>query len=295
MDSYFARQDEEYGTWACNRSIDKGYYHAALDHILVSKELWGEVKACGVHIPTVRWNTDHRMVELDLGPCGEETLADTEAGRKQGEDKSEQAKERAARQNFNKHVLWCRLQLDPDQELPRMREALERLVTKAKMAMLDNLESDPEWEQHTSTNALRILTQLTDTLTAKAEELFPSGVPANNQMKGRHWNTKNREIKQLISKRGQLMLTLAKEKTGGAATARITKLEAKVCRKQRQIRENLRQNRDSYWTEVADRLETAYGGKDMKLYYKLHKEAHGPQLASTTKGRQSLAGQHMKD
>ena len=33
----------------------------------------------------------------------------------------------------------------------------------------------------------------------------------------------------------------------------------------------------------------------MKLYYKLIKEAHGPQLASTTKGRQSLGGQHMKD
>ena len=64
MDSYFAG---EYGTWACNRSIDKGY-HTALDHILESKELWGEVAACGVHIPTVRWNMDHRMVELDMGP-----------------------------------------------------------------------------------------------------------------------------------------------------------------------------------------------------------------------------------
>jgi hypothetical protein len=128
------------------------------------------------------------MVELDMGPCGEGASADTEARRKQGEDKSEQAKERAARRNFNKHVLWCRpLQLDPDQELPRMREVLERLVAKAKMAMLDNLESDPEWEQHTRTNARRILTLLTDTLlTATTEELFPSGVPANNQMKGRH-------------------------------------------------------------------------------------------------------------
>ena len=77
-----------------------------------------------------------------------------------------------------------------------MREALERLVTKAKMAMLDNLESDPEWEQHTRANAHRILTLLTDTLTATAEKLFPSGIPANNQMKGRHWNSKNREIKQ---------------------------------------------------------------------------------------------------
>ena len=61
MDSYFAG---EYGTWACNRSIDKGYYHAALDHILASKELWGEVKACGVHIPTVRWNTDNRIGDI---------------------------------------------------------------------------------------------------------------------------------------------------------------------------------------------------------------------------------------
>ncbi len=94
-----------------------------------------------------------------------------------------------------------------------------------------------------------ILTLLTDTLTATAEELFPSGVPANNQMKGRHWNSKNREIKRLIAKRGQLMLTLAKEKAGGAA---ITKLEAKVCRKQRQIRENLRQVLDGSRGQAGD-------------------------------------------
>ena len=65
-------------------------------------------------------------------------------------------------------------------------------------------------------------------------------------------------------------------------------------RKQRQIRENLRKNRDEYWTEVAEKLETAYERKDMKLYYNLIKEAHGPQMASTTKERQALTGQHMK-
>ena len=68
----------------------------------------------------------------------------------------------------------------------------------------------------------------------------------------------------------------------------------KVSRKQRQIRENLRENRDAYWTEVAEQLENAYGSKDMKLYYKLIKEAHGHQMAVTTKGRQALIGQHMK-
>ena len=57
MDSYFERPDGAYA-WASNRSSNKGY-NAVLDHILVSKELWGEVVTCGVHIPHVRWNTDH--------------------------------------------------------------------------------------------------------------------------------------------------------------------------------------------------------------------------------------------
>jgi exonuclease III len=61
MDTYFERQDGAYGTWASNRSIDKGF-HSALDHILVSRALWGEVVTCGVYIPSVRWNSDHRMV-----------------------------------------------------------------------------------------------------------------------------------------------------------------------------------------------------------------------------------------
>ena len=71
MDSYFERRDGEYGTWACNHSRDKWCHAALVDHILVSKALWGAVVGCGVHIPSVRWNTDHRMVELDLGRCGE--------------------------------------------------------------------------------------------------------------------------------------------------------------------------------------------------------------------------------
>lgn len=83
MDSYFERQDGEFGTWASNRSNDKGF-KAALDHILVSGALWGEVVACGVYIPTVRrWNTDHRMVELDLGQCSVGRSEDAGTERKQ--------------------------------------------------------------------------------------------------------------------------------------------------------------------------------------------------------------------
>ena len=90
------------------------------------------------------------------------------------------------------------------------------------------------------------------------------------------------------------MRQLRSGKDGGATAAQVHKLEDKVQRKQRQISENLRKNRDSYWTDVAERLETAYASNDMKLYYKLIKEAHGPQLAITSKGRQSLTGQHMR-
>ena len=123
MDSYFERRDRDYGTWACNRSRDKGY-HAALDHILVSSGLWGEVVTCGVHVPSAKWNSDHRMVELDIGRCGVGREAGVGEERERKEKQSAQAKERAARRSTNKHVLWCRLKLDPDQELPRMRDTL---------------------------------------------------------------------------------------------------------------------------------------------------------------------------
>ena len=293
MDSYFERQDRAYGTWACNRSKDKGF-NAMLDHILVNSELWDEVLTCGVYVPCVRWNTDHRMVELNLGCWGRGIEAELATKRQEKEKKSEQAKERSARRNFNKHVLWCRLKLDPGQELPRMRETLERMVEEAKVAMLDNIEEDQEWEQHTQLNAERIMQVLTTALTATAEELFPEGAPANNQMQGRHWNSKNREIKRLIIRRGELTRQVGTERDNGATAGRIAKLERAVCRKQRQIRENLRHNRDAYWTDVAGKLEAAYKEKDTKLYYKLIKEAHGLQLASTTKGVQALNGQHMK-
>ena len=223
------------------------------------------------------------MVELDLGQCGTGMAAGEDTGEDVKAEKSEQAKERSARRNFNKHVLWCRLSMDPELELPRMQDTLERVVAKAKTAMLANIEDDPEWERHTKINAHDALQLLNDALAATAEELFPGGVPANNQMKGRHWNSKNRELAKLILDRGKMMRQLRSGKDGGATAAQVHKLEEKVQRKQRQIRENLRKNRDSYWTEVAERLEMAYASKDMKRYYKLIKEAHGPQLAITSR------------
>lgn len=102
MDSYFERRDGAYGTWACNRRKDKGF-NAVLDHVLVNKELWGEVITWGVYIPSVKWNTDHRMVELDLGLWNNETATGAAIGGKQKGNKLEQARERLARRNFNKH------------------------------------------------------------------------------------------------------------------------------------------------------------------------------------------------
>ena len=90
---------------------------------------------------------------------------------------------------------------------------------------------------------------------------------------------------------------MQKLKTGplnGIKTAGIDKIKQKIRRKQRQIRESLRKNRDKYWSEVAEHLEEAYTRKDMNLYYKLIKEAHGTQMANTTKGRQSLIDLQMR-
>jgi hypothetical protein len=83
-----------------------------------------------------------------------------------------------------------------------MRDALERLIAKAKTAMLDNIEDDQEWERHTRMNAQTIMKLITNTLSATAEALFPDGMPVNNQIKRRHWNSKNREITRLIAERG---------------------------------------------------------------------------------------------
>ena len=48
MDTFFPRRrNNDYGTWKCNRNVNKGYI-AALDHILVNMAGIELVKHCGV-------------------------------------------------------------------------------------------------------------------------------------------------------------------------------------------------------------------------------------------------------
>ena len=54
--------------------------------------------------------------------------------------------------------------MDPELELPRMQDTLDRMVTTAKTAMLNNIEDDPEWEKHTHLNAEAALQLLNDAL-----------------------------------------------------------------------------------------------------------------------------------
>ena len=113
------------------------------------------------------------MVELDLGQCGTGMAAGEDTGEDVKAEKSEQAKERSTRRNFNKHVLWCRLSMDPELELPRMQDTLERVVAKAKAAMLANIEDDPEWERHTKINAHDALQLLNDALAPVCVRIVP--------------------------------------------------------------------------------------------------------------------------
>jgi hypothetical protein len=91
--------------------------------------------------------------------------------------------------------MW--LKMDPDQELPRMRDTLEQMIKKAKESTLHTIEDDPEWGRHTKVNAKSILQILEAAITVTLEELFPGGVPANYPMKERHWNSEKREVKNL--------------------------------------------------------------------------------------------------
>ena len=75
-----------------------------------------------------------------------------------------------------------------------MRDAHEKMVEKSKESTLHNIEDDPEWGRHTKVNAKSILQILEAALTVTVEELLPGGVPANNPMKERHWNSEKREV-----------------------------------------------------------------------------------------------------
>jgi len=60
MDTFFPRPHGDYGTWRCNRSVNKGY-SAALDHILVNNVWWYGVKGCEVTDDHFSMRTDHRL------------------------------------------------------------------------------------------------------------------------------------------------------------------------------------------------------------------------------------------
>eukprot|EP01036_Dinobryon_divergens_P035907 gene35907-46617_t len=294
MDTYFEREDGDYGTWAANSNKSKGY-KAVLDHILVSASLWGVVAHCGVYIPVLRWNTDHRMVELDLGEYSKAGTTIRVIGEeKQKDQPSAEIMERKKQKRFNQYVLRCKLNLDPDQELQRLSESLEQMVAKGREEMLvvQGTEGPNRWA--TGHNAEQWLQVLKGAVTNTIEKEFPEGVPANNQQRGRNWNSGNREIKSLYQERAAAVRKLARSQQSGTTVAEIWRLNDHIKVTQRLIRKNLRSTRDQYWLGVAFQLETAYKNKDMKLYYKLIKEAHGPQLSSTAQGRQALQGQHMK-
>eukprot|EP01036_Dinobryon_divergens_P034126 gene34126-44094_t len=294
MDTYFEREDGDYGTWAANSSKIKGY-KAVLDHILVSTSLWGAVEHCGVYIPVSRLNTDHRMVELDLGGFARSstTIRVMEEERPKGKPSAE-IMARKKQKSFNQYILRCKLNMDPDKELQRLSESVEQMVTSGRKDMVVTQGEEGPTDRATTNNAEKLLQVLSVAVRNTMEKEYPDGVPASNRQKGRHWNSANREIQVLYKQQLEAIRRLGRSQLNGVTGVTVKRLTETINVKQRKIRENLRMNRDQYWLGVADELENAYEAKDMKLYYKLIKEAHGHQLSSTAQGRQALQGQHMK-
>ena len=154
----------------------------------MSASLWGAVEHCGVYIPASRWNTDHRMVELDLGEDSDVgTKIPVMGEERQKEQPSAEIMERKKQKRFNQYVLRCKLDLDPDQQLQRLSELLEQMVAKGteEMILTQGAEEGPNnWA--TGHNAEKWLQILNGAVTSTIEKEFPDGVPANNQQRGRN-------------------------------------------------------------------------------------------------------------
>ena len=68
--------------------------------------------------------------------------------------------------------------------------------------------------------------------------MFPEGVRANNKIKGRHWNSKNRELTKLIRQRVVLKNKFMRSRFNGRTLADLDRIQDKIRSKQRKIREN---------------------------------------------------------
>jgi hypothetical protein len=65
-------------------------------------------------------------------------------------------------------------------------------------------------------NAASLLQVLNGAVASTVEEVFPDGVPVNNQQKGRHWSSANREIQVLYKQRVEAAKKLERSQQNGA-------------------------------------------------------------------------------
>ena len=207
MDTFFPRDNNDYGTWKSNRSL-RPEYTATLDHILVNAPLWDGVKQCGVTDDVFQMPTDHRIVELELIDRWNTTTGNKKGGRQQkeqqqlSEEEKQKQKQTQNKARFSKLLLYYRRHESPEhtQALTEIKAAYERAVTQEKNKLSE--------EAMTPEALLRVLDIAMDIV---IDSKWPAGVPSVPQDKPRCWYEDNdNQLRDLVHKKEHLLKKMEK-------------------------------------------------------------------------------------
>ena len=192
MDTFSPRPYDDYGTWRCNRSVDKGY-SAALDHILVNNIWWYGVKGCGVTDDQFSMRTDHRLIEIELFSRWATYHVGLTKEKHERKERTEQEVKQSNRARFGKLLLHYRSHENED-NCNKMRKVKTDYEWAIKSEKLMYGEKDL-----TAVDLLGIINKARD---AVIDINWPEGVPAMPKDKPRFWyEDTDQSVNELVKKK----------------------------------------------------------------------------------------------
>ena len=197
MDTFFPRQHGDYGTWKCNRSVDKGY-SAALDHTLVINVWWYEVKVCGViddQFSVLR--TDHKLIEMELFSKRANDQAHSIKEKPRQKVRTEQEIKQTNRNRFGKLMLHYRSHESEENGI-ELRKVKANYEVAIKSEMLKYGQ-----QKLTAVDVISIMEKARDAI---IDRNWPEGVPAIPKDKPSFWyENADQRVSALVKKKRYLM------------------------------------------------------------------------------------------
>ena len=197
MDTFFPRPCDDYGTWRCNRSVDKGY-SAALDHIFVNNVWWYGVKGCGVTADQFSMRTDHRLVEIELFSRWATYQVGLIKEKPERKERTEQEMKQTNRARFGKLLLHYRSHENEENgnKMRKVKTDYEWAIKSEKLMYGE--------KELTAVDLLSIMEKARDDAVIVIN--WPEGVPAMPKDKPRFWYEDNdQRVNELVKKKKYLM------------------------------------------------------------------------------------------